>query len=150
PTPLPASEETWRTVPDDAAGAWGAAYRLLRELAMPAAGEEGGAPGVAPSPMRLTKAARGGYQDFTRQQAQEVNGTAFPDHLRGPWSKLRGYWGRLALIVQLLRWSCGEAGGQEVDDDSAGRASQLVAYFKGMARRVHAKLTADPRVEPAR
>src|SRR5262249_50937968 len=135
PLPLPASEETWRTVPAPAAAAWDMAYRNLRQLPTPVTHQ-----GVTPQQLELTRAARRVYHEFTQQHAGEMNTAGFPEHLRGTWLKLKGYWGRLGLIVQLLRWACGGADGNEVDDESARRAGQLVAYFKGMALRVSAHL----------
>jgi DNA polymerase-1 len=68
----------------------------------------------------------------------------------GPWSKLRGYAARLALILHFLRWACGEVEDQNVDGESMERAARLVAYFKSHARKVYAVMDADPRLAEAR
>src|SRR5262249_14410258 len=70
--------------------------------------------------------------------------------LAGPWSKLRGYCARLALIVHYLRWAAGEVSSENVDEESVNRAARLVAYFKSHARKVYAALDADPRTADAR
>ena len=50
----------------------------------------------------------------------------FEPHLVGPWSKLRGYCPRLALIIHFLRWACGEVEGDtsDVDGESMARAAK--------------------------
>jgi hypothetical protein len=49
--------------------------------------------------VNLTAEGRVAWQQFTRDHAAERNAADFPAHLAGPWSKLRGYCGRFALII---------------------------------------------------
>ena len=60
--------------------------------------------------------------------------------LAGTWSKLKGYCARLALILQLLRWACGEASEDEVDEVSVRGAVTLTQYFASHAERVRAAM----------
>jgi hypothetical protein len=90
------------------------------------------------------------WAEFLDGHAAEVNDPSFPDHLQGPWSKLRGYAGRLALILHLLRRAAGEEVGDDVDEDSVRRAVRVVDYFKSHARKAHAALATDPRVRGAK
>jgi DNA polymerase-1 len=98
----------------------------------------------------LTADGRRAWQRFTETHAEERNAENFPPHLIGPWSKLRGYAARLALIVHFLRWACGETQGEDVDGESMTRAALLVDYFKAHARKVYAVMDADPRLALAR
>src|SRR5262249_32100944 len=100
--------------------------------------------------VRLTECGRRAWQRFTDQHAAEVNVEDFPPHLVGPWSKLRGYGARLALILHYLRLTCGEGDGEEVDGESVERAARLVDYFKSHLRKVHVLMDADPHVASAR
>src|SRR5205823_2518980 len=100
--------------------------------------------------VRLTEDGKREWQAFTDGHAAELNGDSFPDHLRGPWAKLRGYCGRLALIVHCLRRACGEVQGRDVDGESMAHAARLVGYFKAHARRALAAMGADPRLDDAK
>ena len=61
---------------------------------------------VGPRPhfVRLEREARGAWQALVDRLTLEMNDPDFPPQLRGPWSKLKVYAARLALIVHLLRW----------------------------------------------
>jgi hypothetical protein len=58
-------------------------------------------------------------------------------HLKGAWSKLRGYCARLSLILHLLRWACGEAEPGAVDEISVQGAITLTTYLASHAERIH-------------
>jgi hypothetical protein len=99
----------------------------------------------------LSDEGRAAWVEFTRTHAAEVNDPEFLEHLRGPWSKLKGYGARLTLVIHLLRWACGE----KVDPDTADaesviRAGELITYFKAHCRKVHACMETDPRITMAR
>jgi hypothetical protein len=100
----------------------------------------------------LDPGGRAAWKEFTDRHAEEVNAEEFPDHLRGPWSKLRGYCGRLALIIHCLRCAADEldSGRADVDGASLRAAAQLVDYFKGQARRVHAAVESNTTLQGAR
>lgn len=74
----------------------------------------------------------------------EVNSPDFPDILRGPWSKLEAYSGRLCLILTMLRHAADPTADQAllpmVGVREAQDAWRLVDYFKAHHRRVRAYL----------
>jgi hypothetical protein len=86
------------------------------------------------------KAAFVGEADLLREEAERP---LFPEHLKGPWSKLEAYLARLSLIFALVRMA--EVvplapSREEVEKRDVLAAAELLAYFKAHARRVHAKL----------
>jgi hypothetical protein len=103
-----------------------------------------------PFVVRLTVCGRRQWHRFTHAHAAEVNAEDFPQHLRGPWSKLKGYCARFALIVHCLRLVCNEVHDADVDGESMARAIRLTDYFKAHARKVYAALDADQKVADAR
>jgi hypothetical protein len=152
PTELPAQEENWLQIDPGTLAVWAHVVERLRSLEMIPLLEGEEVCGWRPYVVRLTADGRDAWQEFTRGHAAEMNAEDFPDCLRGPWSKLRGYCGRLALIVHYLRWACGEVEGDksDVDGESIRRAAVLVDYFKAHARKVYAVLDADPRAAAGR
>jgi hypothetical protein len=149
PEELPCRAERWLEVSDEALAAWRGAVEALAGFAMEA---QSGASGTWRRPhfLRLTATGRQAWERFTQVHADEMNAAEFPAYLRGPWSKLRGYGARLALIVHCLRQVCGEATESDVDGEDMDRAARLVAYFKSHARKVYAAMDADPTVAEAR
>ena len=144
PTDLPVVGERWRVVSDELRNEWQTVVERLLGLQM----VEGDTP--RPFFVRLTDCARPVWEAFTHAHAAEMNHAEFHEHLRGPWSKLRGYCGRLALILHYLRWACNEVHDERVDGESMGRAVRLIDYFKSHCRKVHAVMDSDPRVYLAR
>jgi hypothetical protein len=151
PVEIDASEETWLEVDDATVEGMRDVLATLRKLEM-VAQEKGGVTKPRPFVIGMDASAKRTYQDFTRAHADELKDPTFPPYLRGPWSKLRGYCARLALIVHYLRWAAGEGATEKgsLDGESMARAVELVAYFKDHARKVYAALETDPRVRPAR
>jgi len=121
----------------------------LRSLEMVPIQEGDKVKGWRPFIVKLTSTGRQEWQRFTQQHANERNEDDFPPQLIGPWSKLRGYTGRLALILHFLRWAAGEVKDQDVDGESMERAARLVAYFKAHIRKVYAVMDADPKATSA-
>jgi hypothetical protein len=146
PRPTPAVGETWECVEEDVVAGWAGVLKALWGLQP----EDHPEHGTRPRRVYLTREARRGWEDFTGRLASELNDDSFPDCLRGPWSKFRGYCARLALVMHCLRRACGEAGGEDVDADSLDRAAELVAYFQGQARKVYATMGADRTLPDAR
>src|SRR5262249_21253109 len=103
-----------------------------------------------PRLLRLTKEGRGAWQRFTDDLAHEMNADDFPEHLHGPWAKMRGYGGRLALIVHLIRWACGDVKDEDVDGLSMDSASALIGYFKAHTKRTSAAIGGDRRTADAK
>jgi hypothetical protein len=152
PDEVPEGEENWAVVSSETTQDLKDVLDKLRTLKMePVQTEDGTVTGHRPYVVKLTASGRKAWRDFTRGHAAERNADDFPEHLKGPWAKLRGYCARLALIVHYLRWACGEVKGDQsdVDGDSVKRAARLVAYFKGHARKVYAVMDADPKTTVA-
>lgn len=102
-----------------------------------------------PRAIDLTDCGKTAWKEFTHAHAAEVNAEDFAPCLKGPWSKLRGYCGRLALILHYLRWSCGELPERGIDGATMRAAARLVGYFKSHARKVHHVMGCDPATEDA-
>lgn len=65
------------------------------------------------------------------------------DRIRGLYTKLDIYFYRFALILQILRWACGEATLANVDTESTNNAIELVEYFRTMNTKTLKLLSAD-------
>lgn len=151
PEPLPARREEWRGVGAVTHDALETVIRNLSTLEMvertdPESGE---VVGHRPRVVNLTRCGRDAWEKFTQAHADEANEETFPPCLKGPWSKLRGYCGRLALILHHVRWACGEPTGGELDGVAMHDAAHLVAYFKNHCRKVHHVMDGDPAMEDA-
>jgi hypothetical protein len=146
PQDLPAIEEQFREIDDQAAATWGNAVEWLLSLEQ-WRNPEGD---LRPKIVGLTPDGKEAWVQFTKAHAAELNAEAFPDHLRGAWSKLRGYCGRLALVLHYLDMACRPAtGSEDVGGDAVAGAARLMVYFKGHYLRVAARMNADPRQDEA-
>jgi hypothetical protein len=153
PAELPAVGEQWREVSEQALATWDTTVQRL--LALPMYQEEDG---CRPFYIKLTDRGRAAWEQFTAAHAEETNAEAFPEYLKGVWSKMRGYCGRLALVLCYLRRTCTPPEGwpvpiipdEEVTVHDMEGAARLIAYFKGHARKVYALMDADPRCADAR
>jgi hypothetical protein len=145
PDPPRAAGEDWRCVRGETAAAWDRMLSDLRGLETVKDDHHG----ERPLFLCLTADGKRAWEALTGRLADEVNAEDFPPHLRGPWSKFRGYGARLALIVQMMRLSARETQDDDVDGESVGRADRLVAYFQSHARKVYACIDADPRLADA-
>ncbi len=145
PVELPAVGEQWREVSQETLDAWSDAVENLLSLGMV---EEGDRP--RPFLVHLTSCGKQAWVQFTEAHAEEINARSFLPHLVGPWSKLKGYAARLALILHYLRWVTSEVDDENVDGESMNRAARLIAYFKSHTRKVLAVMDADPRTAGAR
>jgi hypothetical protein len=170
PKPPPAREETWRVLSPQAAATWRQAVQRL--LGVPVARGKDGV--WRPLAVKLSPEARAQWEAFTRRHVAEVNADNFPVELAGAWSKMRGYCGRLALVLHALDWATGELGEGEAPAEphaaarreprppsrNSGpvevapggcveRAARLVDYFKAHARKVYSALHSNPTLEGA-
>ena len=157
--PTRATKETWACVSDEAAEGWqktlSALWDLqpehLQDLQDSQDGSQGEERGRSrPHCVRLDAGGRKCWERFTAWLAEEMNKEDFPEVLRGPWSKMRGYGARLALIVHCLRLVAGEVDEEDVDGESMDRSSLLVAYFMGHLRKVYGAMDADPDAKKAK
>src|SRR5262249_20599927 len=133
PAELPDEGETWREVSEESLNVWRQTVEKLLGYEM-AMGDD------RPQPVlrHLTRCGRDAWEKFTGAHAKEKNSPDFPPVLFGPWSKLKAYGARLALIIHFLRLTCGEVKSENIDGESMNRAADLVSYFKTHARKVYA------------
>jgi hypothetical protein len=146
PAPLPAKAEDWRCVDDGHLRVWADTLKWLRDLG-PQKDEDGN---ERPRSVCLTSCGRDEWVRFTTQLAAAMNKGDLTDHLRGVWSKHRGYCARLALILHCLRLSAGEADGEDVDGTSVALAAKVIDYFQGHALKAFALIDSDPRLADAK
>ncbi|HET6558347.1 MAG TPA: DUF3987 domain-containing protein, partial [Prolixibacteraceae bacterium] len=65
--------------------------------------------------------------------------------IKGMFSKLDMYVVRLALILELICWACGESKKEEVSVRTMEGAIKLIEYFRQSAIRIHSVLSnSDP------
>lgn len=147
PRDLPAVEERYQEIDRAARDAWARVVSWL--LSLEQWRDERGA--SRPKIVPLDGSGRDAWSEFTRGHAAELNAEDFPDHLRGPWSKMRGYCGRLALVLHFLHRAEANAphGPEDVGADAVCRAARLAAYFKGHYLRVATRMGSDRRVGQA-
>ncbi len=72
------------------------------------------------------------WQEQHAEQCDELGN----DMLMGIYCKLEIYIIRFCLVIQIVRWLCGECGKQQVDAETVQKAIQLTEYFKKTATRV--------------
>jgi hypothetical protein len=102
----------------------------------------------SPRRLPLDDGARSAWETFTRTLAEQTAAEDFPECLKGPWSKLRGYGARLALILEALSWASSARRGKPptcIRAASVEGASKLVSWFQAQTRKVHAVLGTDVR-----
>jgi hypothetical protein len=151
PKELQARGETWREVSKEGMESWDAVVRKLLALTMQQEQD-----GLRPYFVKPTEDARPLWEEFTNSHAEELNAEGFPDHLKGVWSKMLGYCGRVALVLSCLRRACQQCGvcppmsDEVVNVQDMRSAAQLIAYYKEHARKVFVVLNADPRTADAR
>jgi hypothetical protein len=142
----PVRGETWEIVREEFTKAWRDTLSFLWELKQ----EPDDDGGLRPRVVRLGANARKSWEKFTRDLADQMNDPHFPDFLRGPWSKMKGYCARLTLILHFLRLANGEVRDEEVDEVDFAGACSLVSYFQAHARKVYCTIDADQEIEKAK
>jgi hypothetical protein len=91
--------------------------------------------GVVPKILGFTTDARRAYADWVNAHAAEM--ATLDPWLRGAWAKLEGYCARFALVLQELRYVCGEDGDEHVSEQSVKAAIELAEYHGEHVRRIH-------------
>jgi hypothetical protein len=135
------SRWTDSVVTGEARAAWQGALNKLYQLEADA--DEHGI--LRPVILEMHADARQAWIDWWNGHADEINDPDLPAVLLGPWSKLKAYAARLALVVHLLRLVCTETPDeQHIDLESMRRGLRLVSYFKSHARVVYDKITLKP------
>ncbi|MBP7679059.1 MAG: DUF3987 domain-containing protein [Bacteroidales bacterium] len=93
-----------------------------------------------PEILRFTPEAKQLLWEWQKRNADECN-QAESEAISGIFSKLEMYAVRLALILELLRWSCNESSKQAVSIEAVQGALKLVEYFKRSAVKVYSIIT---------
>jgi hypothetical protein len=150
PIPLDATPESWMEIAPETLHDYRACLANLRDLSMVLIMDGPVVKGYRPFVVRLTSDGRQEWLRFTQEHAEELNDPDFAPHLRGPWSKFRGYCGRFALLIHFMRWAAMEIETEDVDGEDMRRAVELVRYLQSHARKVYAAMDADRRVREAK
>lgn len=99
---------------------------------------------LCPNVVFFTNEGKREFDRWDDAHVDEMNSSEFPDWLRGPWSKLQEYAGRLCLVLTLLRHASNlyvdQSAIPSADTVDARDAWRLVAFFKSHHRRVRAYL----------
>lgn len=92
------------------------------------------------SALRFTAEGKADWQSFMNFHEGEINTASFPYYLLGPYQKLKSYCARIALILHLARFACGETTEENVDEVSVQKAIKVINYFKSHLRRTYQHL----------
>jgi hypothetical protein len=122
-------------ISDEARDRYAGLYGKLRNLHMPT-GELGD-----PEPTRIlfSPDAKEVLVQAIDAHRGEMTRPGFEARLKGPWSKLEAYLARLCLVLAVSR-AAAERAPERIEVRDVLGAVVLLDYFKGMARRVHARL----------
>jgi hypothetical protein len=144
---FPPEEEVKGWIEDEISDEDGAAWTrtvnklLNRQPLKPEGGSE------RPQQLHFSADGKLKFGQWTNEMAARMNQPDFPRELHGPYSKLRAYCARFALVIHLLRVACNEAGSDEdegqVDAEDVARAIRLCDYFQAHARAVYVRLQQD-------
>ncbi|HHY65999.1 MAG TPA: DUF3987 domain-containing protein [Alicyclobacillus sp.] len=115
---------------------WSAVCRALQNLPYD---------GRNPQEVRFTAKGYEAWMEWRRAHRAEQKQEDFPYRLLGPWAKLDIYALRLALVIHMLRYACGEVeNDKEADEETMRRVVLLMDYLKSHARRVYSVLEETP------
>ena len=89
-----------------------------------------------PEMLLFTPEAKKIFFNWQKDNADQCN-KADSEMISGIYSKLEMYAARLALILEILRWSCNEGDKQSISVDSINGAIKLIEYFKKSAVKVY-------------
>ena len=139
PEPEPCGEN-WRDIDDATLVGWEKIVEGLLGLER----EVNGGPVLVP----LDMSAKAAFEQYTHRDAEERKEPGFPDQLRGPWSKLIGYYVRFALILQMMDSVSGDyIDGYSINATVMDRAARLTDYFKSHCRKAKQMMAKDHRAE---
>ncbi|WP_279400963.1 DUF3987 domain-containing protein [Priestia megaterium] len=96
-----------------------------------------------PIVIKFQKEAKQEFISWYDELQEEIYLTGFPEMLKGTWAKMPGYFLRLALILHLMRYVCGETNEREIDETSVLVTCELIDYFKSHAKKVFQMLKSD-------
>ena len=153
PDPWPAAKWNQQVLTAEARENWAAVLQFLWDLK----GDEDRPGHWRPRDVHFSSDGAGAWECFFNRLSEEINRGDFAGHLRGTWLRLQNYGARLALVLHYLWWAAAKIAGARrqpevpvVEAVSVERAQRLIEYFKGHARKVHASMSADPKVNKAR
>ncbi|MEO2090795.1 MAG: DUF3987 domain-containing protein, partial [Gemmataceae bacterium] len=135
PDPVGATGETWDEVGDELKQGYADVFLDLLGLEMVTEGE-GAERRTRPYIVPLGEDAKPVWELFTQAIADRMNALDKFDPFRGVLNKLKGYGGRLAVLLWAVRRVCGDVGpGSPLDADTLGKAAELIDYFEQHGRR---------------
>jgi len=96
-------------------------------------------------PVMFSLEAKEVFISVYNEHRTEIALPGFPRYLRSPWSKLEAYLLRLTLILAVCRF-VEDGTAERIESEDVLRATVLIDYFKGQARRVFSSFGGfDPR-----
>ena len=93
-----------------------------------------------PEVLEFSPEARAEMFQFNRNLTDLCNQTE-NDAIKGIYAKIEQYALRFALLLEMLRYACGESDKKEISLQSVQGAVKLVEYFQNTAIKVHHQLT---------
>lgn len=132
----------WSTdaVTPQAVAAWEMAIYRLFDLQM-VQEEDSARPFILhASPEAMTR-----WVEWVNGHEEQMGVEDFPPAMEGPWAKMRSHCLRLALVIHMLRWACGETeSADEVDGVSMLRGTVLAEYFKSHILKAWGRIESSP------
>lgn len=94
---------------------------------------------VIPRNLKLSQEAKAQYMEWKKANIQMINEMNESGNiiLGSYFGKLSTALGRLCLIIQTERWSCGEAQLEQIDSTTVERAILLIEYFRKVFYRIY-------------
>lgn len=94
---------------------------------------------VIPQNLKLSKEAKAQYMEWKKENIRMINEMNESGNviLGSYFGKLSTALGRICLIIQTERWSCGEAELKQIDLSSVQRAIMLIEYFRKVFYRIY-------------
>ena len=98
---------------------------------------------VIPTIINFTADAQQHFFDWRNRTVDYINSIKDDALIDGRIMKTHLNTARLALVIQMMRWACGEAGNENVDIDSVKAAIELGEYFEECYARLQKYMTID-------
>lgn len=98
---------------------------------------------VIPIIINFTAEAQQHFFDWRNRTVDYINSIKDDALIDGRIMKTHLNTARLALVIQMMRWACGEAGHENVDIDSVKAAIKLGEYFEECYARLQKYMTID-------
>ena len=98
---------------------------------------------VIPTIINFTADAQQHFFDWRNRTVDYINSIKDDALIDGRIMKTHLNTARLALVIQMMRWACGEADNDNVDIDSVKSAIELSEYFEECYARLQKYMTID-------